>query len=97
MSLVMEIITIEDFETALKTNGYTSLGCYPLYFVTNDGGLLSFKSAVKNAERIKEAIKDDDDFGWRVCGCDVNWESLLFCDDSGEQIESAYDPLPQGE
>lgn len=91
----MEIITIEDFEKALSTNGFTDLGCYPLYFVTNDGGLLSFKSAKENAELIKEAIKDDDNFGWRVCGCDVNWESLLFCDHSGEQIESAYDPIPE--
>lgn len=95
MSLVMEINTIENFETALQTNGFTSLGCYPLYFITNDGGILSFETCVKEADRIKEAIKDDDDFGWRVCACDVNWESLLFCDHSGKQIESAYEPIEE--
>ena len=95
MYLVMNIQTIEDFENALKTNGFTSLGCYPLYFITNDGGILSFETCVEEADRIREAIKDNDDFGWRVCGCDVNWESVLFCDHSGEQIESAYDPIEE--
>jgi hypothetical protein len=89
----MEIKTTENFETALKTNGFTDLGCYPLYFMTSDGGLLSFKSAVQNAELIKDAIKDNDNSGWRVCACDVNWESILYCDHSGKQIESAYEPI----
>ena len=95
MIYVMNINTIEDFETALKTNGFTDLGCYPLYFITNDGGVLSFESCVKHADLVKDAIKDNDAFGWRVCAYDVNWESLLFCDHSGKQIESAYDPIEE--
>ena len=95
MTFTMLIKTVQDFETALKTNGFTDLGCYPLYFITNDGGVLSFKSAKDNAKLIKSAIEDNDDFGWRVCGCDVNWESVIFCDHSGEQIESAYDPIKE--
>lgn len=91
----MEINTIAELEKAISDGPYTQLGMYPKYFITNDGGILSFETVVKEAERIKEAIKDDDDFGWRVCGCDVNWESLLFCDHSGKQIESAYDPIEE--
>jgi hypothetical protein len=29
--------------------------------------------------------------GWRVVACDTNWEDAsLYCDHSGERIESAY-------
>jgi hypothetical protein len=29
--------------------------------------------------------------GWRVVACDTNWEDgELYCDHSGERIESAY-------
>lgn len=93
MCFVMEIKTTEELEKAIADGPYTQLGCYPKYFITNDGGILSFKSVVENLEIIKEAIKDNDRFGWRVCACDVNWESVLFCDHSGDQIESAYEPI----
>lgn len=96
MSLVMEIQTIADLEKAISDGPYTQLGMYPKYFITTDGGILSFKSVVDNVELIKDAIKDKDETGgWRVCACDVNWESLLFCDHSGKQIESAYDPIEE--
>ena len=97
MRLVMEIKTIEELDKAISDGPFTQLGMYPKYFITNDGGVLSFKSVVDNIELIKDAIKDNDRFGWRVCGCDVNWESLLFCDHSGQQIESAYEPIEEND
>lgn len=93
MRLVMEIKTIAELEKAIADGPYTQLGMYPKYFITECGGVLSFETVVDNVERIKEAITDRHYSGWLVCGCDVNWESLLFCDHSGEQIESAYEPI----
>lgn len=97
MRLVMEIHTIADLEKAISDGKYTQLGMYPKYFVTKDGGVLSFESVFHNIELVKDAIKDKDNSGWLVCGCDVNWESVLYCDHSGKQIESAYDPIEETE
>lgn len=98
MGLVMEIKTIEELEKAISDGPFTQLGMYPKYFITNDGGILSFKSVVDNVELIKDSINDKSDVGgWRVCACDVNWESVLFCDHSGKQIESAYEPIEEND
>lgn len=88
----MNIKTVEDFNEALATGPYAWPGGYPLYFFTSDSAALSFKAAQANAELIREAIADNDTrCGWHVCGMDVNWEDAqLYCDDTGERIESAY-------
>lgn len=87
----MDIRTVADFETALASGPYTSVGSYPVYFVTAGNTALSFKNAKKHAGQIKRAIKDRREDGWRVTGVDVNWEDPAFYDDeSGERIESAY-------
>jgi hypothetical protein len=80
------------FNKALADGAYAWPGGYPLYFVTADGGALSFESAQENAAQIRDAIIEDDKRGgWRVIGVEVNWEDgELYCDHSGERIESAY-------
>jgi hypothetical protein len=98
MRLVMEIKTIEELDKAISDGPYTQLGLYPKFFITTDGGVLSFDSVKKHIELIREAISDKADVGgWRVCGCDVNWESVLYCDHSGKQIESAYEPIEEND
>lgn len=89
MFYVMKINTIKDFEKCLASLGYTEDGGYPIYFITADGGCLSFTSAVENAERIKDEIENGDFLGWRVIASDVNWGYDLYCDHSGEKIKSA--------
>lgn len=89
MFYVMKINTIKDFENCLTSLGYTEDGGYPIYFITADGGCLSFNSAVENAERIKDEIENGDFLGWRVIASDVNWGYDLYCDHSGEKIKSA--------
>jgi len=87
----MDIRTVADFEAALANGPYTSLGSYPVYFVTANNTALSFKNAKRNAGKIKRAIEKQRDDGWRVTGIDVNWEDPEFYDDeNGERIESAY-------
>lgn len=89
-----EQYSVQRFNHDLEGGAYTELGRYPKYFITSDGGTLSFESAKKNAELIRDAIRDTADVGgWGVIVCDVNWESFLYCDHSGEQIESAYPPI----
>ena len=59
---------------------YTSIGCYPIFYVDPDTSCLCADCA-----RRGEAAGDPID------GSDVNWEDPdLFCDDCGERIESAY-------
>jgi hypothetical protein len=87
----MKINTPSDFGRAIKSGPYAWPGGYPIFFVTSDGAALSFDSAKENAKQICQAIRDRDRGGWRVIGADINWEDAnLFCDHSGEPIESAY-------
>jgi hypothetical protein len=88
----MEIKYVWDFNKALADGAHVWPGGYPLYFVTADGGALSFASAQENAAQIRDAIiQNDTHGGWCVIGVEVNWEDgELYCDHSGERIESAY-------
>ena len=79
------------FKATLRAGRFTSLGCYPLFFITDDGAALSFESARENAREIIDSIKNGLRDGWRVVAVDINYEdSALYCDHSGERIESAY-------
>lgn len=85
-------MTVKEFREALKAGQYTSVGSYPLFFITADGGALHHKCAKKYEPEIVEAIEDEDRRGgWRVIAQDVNWEdSDLRCDQCNKRIESAY-------
>lgn len=87
--------SISDFRRDTRNGPYAWPGGYPIYFITSDGGALSFASAKQERRNILESIRDGENGwpadGWRVVGCDINWEDgALFCDHSGERIESAY-------
>jgi hypothetical protein len=87
----MHITTPSEFARALRAGPYTSLGCYPVYFVCSDGEALSFEAAKENAALICQAIRDGSRCGWRVIDVDINYEdTALFCAHNGKQIESAY-------
>lgn len=84
-------MTVAEFRAALKEGRYTSVGSYPKFFLTSDGGVLSFKTAKEEQEEIEDAIRSKSRNGWRVVAVDVNWEDPeLYDDHSGERIESAY-------
>jgi len=61
-----------------KARRYTFVGCYPLFYYTESGDVLS-----------PQAI---DEHGWdEVIGADINFENPdLYCDETGDRIESAY-------
>jgi hypothetical protein len=69
-------------------NRYTSVGCYPLFAIMNDGGCLCHSCVKEESENILESTERD---GWRIEAIEVNWESLIMCDHCSKQIEAAYD------
>lgn len=75
-----------------KPARYTSVGCYPIFGVTADGGCLCPKCIEENFERCNggdPSCPDDDQ--WRIVASDCNWEDpSLYCDNCNERIESAY-------
>jgi hypothetical protein len=85
------INTTGQLKATLRAGDHASVGGYPLYFRTADGGVLSFQTARNNLRQVLSAIKHQDDFQWRVIWCDTNWEDTqLYDDHTGEPIPSAY-------
>jgi hypothetical protein len=85
------IKTVADVKAALRYGPYAWPGGYPLYFLTDDGEALSFAAVRDEFRQIAQVIQDHDNSGWRVVGCDINYEDQdLYCAHSGAQIEAAY-------
>jgi hypothetical protein len=89
--------TVRDLVQSVREGAYTSIGCYPKYYVTADGGTLSPKAVRDNFMQVARATRDASnglawaDRQWAVIGCGINWEDpALLCDDTGERIPSAY-------
>ena len=66
---------------------YTSVGSYPVFYLTANDSVLSADAVRENFADCCD--KEQPDFF--VTMMEVNWEDAsLFCDHSGERIESAY-------
>lgn len=85
-----DINTIAELKATLRAGQYAWPGGYPVFFITSDGATLSFDSVKEELHQIIWSIENQVSDGWRVVACDINYEFTLFCDHSGEQIESAY-------
>jgi hypothetical protein len=87
----MKKYTNQDLKNQLRSGPFAWPGGYPLYFITDDGAALSFNAVRENLRSVIWSIRHGVNDGWRVVGCDVNWEDpKLFCDHTGNRIESAY-------
>ena len=87
----MNIKSVRDLMTAVRYGRFTSVGCYPLFFLTSDGGTLDPRTVREEIWTIARAVRDDVNDGWRVVAVDVNWENPdMYDDHTGERIESAY-------
>ena len=84
------IDTVSKLKATLRNGPYAWPGGYPMFFVTSDGACLSFDSVKDNLESIMRSVRDGCSDGWNVVACDVNWETDMLCEHSGESIESAY-------
>ena len=72
----------------LASQGYTTLGHYPLFAITSDGGALCRHCCQIEREAIATTTGSD---GWCVVALEINYENAdLFCDHCGKQIEATY-------
>lgn len=79
------------FKSTLRAGAYTWPGCYPLYFICEDGGPLCFDCARKESRIIISSLRNNLRDGWSVSACDVNYDdSDLICSHCNGFIESAY-------
>ena len=89
-------LTVREFIRSLREGPFTSVGSYPVFWLTADGETLSHEACMANCLQIARAIKTGPGCGsdveqWRVVAYDANWEDpAMFCDDTGKRIESAY-------
>lgn len=87
----MLIKTVFDFNKSLEIGPYAWPGGYPLYFVTADCGVLSWQAAIDEQALIRDAIIEGYDPQWQVVALEINYEDNdLYCDHTGNKIESAY-------
>lgn len=80
-----------------KFDAFTSLGCYPLFYMTADDGVLCPDCA--NRENGSKAAFYHRDKQWRLTHVDIYWEGApMFCEHCNGEIESAYgDPEAESE
>jgi hypothetical protein len=82
---------VKRLKACLRAGQFSNIGGYQLYFVTVDGGALSFNSVLANLREVMSAIKDNNDPQWQVEYLTTNDEnSELYCDHSGKKIPSNY-------
>jgi len=73
--------------TVKAVTRYVWPGGYPIFYVTKDGGVLSPEAVEENLDQCCDA----DDPSWFVVAHEVNWEDThLYCEHTGDRIESAY-------
>lgn len=83
--------TVHQLMCDLRSGKFTSVGCYPTFFITTDGAALSHEAVRANLWQVARSTRDGVRDGWAVAGFDANWEDPeLYCDHTGERIESAY-------
>jgi hypothetical protein len=86
-----EIKTVAQLKATLRSGQFAWPGGYQLYFVASDGCALSFEGVKQSLTDCYSAIKHRLGNGWRIVGCDVNYEDEeLYCAHTGKVIPSAY-------
>lgn len=85
-----EIRGTKDLRASIREGSHTSIGGYPIAFVTSDGGTLSHSAVVDNYRIISESVRSGSNSGWRIThlmNC-ADCDEPVFCDHSGELIHS---------
>ena len=84
-------MTTRQVKEALRAGRFSSLGGYPLYFVTSDGAALCHGCARSEWRNVCDSIRTHANDGWRITGHQPTYEDAsLYCDHCSERIESAY-------
>lgn len=85
-----DIDSLHKVKATLRAGNSTDLGGYPLFFITQDGAALSFEAVRENFEQVVWDYLHDASTGWRIVGCEVNYEDDITCNHNGLKIPSAY-------
>jgi hypothetical protein len=81
------IDTTIQLRATLRAGGYAWPGGYQLFFMTADGGALSFAAVLENYAQVSDAVRHNDrNSGWRVLGVCIDEEGDVFCDHTGLPI-----------
>lgn len=88
-------MTPKELIASLREGPFTSTGSYPKFWFSRDS-VFSYAAIMAHALEACRAARSNDYSEWRILGCDVNWENpALFCDETGDRIESAYADEPE--
>lgn len=90
-----EPLNRSELARSLREGSFTSLGCYPKFYLTAGGEVLSHEAVMSEARRYLRAASgrfdDASEARTHVLFVDVNWEDPeLYCAETGERIPSAY-------
>jgi len=85
------IETGKQLRATLRAGEFAWPGGYPVYLFCDDGQPLCFGCAKDNIHQVTHSVRHGLNDGWRIIGCDVNWEDPdMHCDHCEKHIESAY-------
>ena len=78
---------------------YAWPGGYQLYLLMSDGEALCMKCARSEFRALLEAMRDNDNSGWRPEAVDIYWEGPpMNCAHCGREMVSEYgDPAEEGD
>jgi hypothetical protein len=84
-----QIDSINKLKSSLRAGEYTSVGCYRLFFYTDDGSVLSFDSVLDNLQEIFYSMRNDMKDGWSIVGMGSVEEidEDVYCDHSGDLLK----------
>jgi hypothetical protein len=84
-----DIGTVADLKACLRSGEYAWPGGYACFFITADGGVLSFDSVREEFSQVVGAIREGNlRGGWRVVGlgCTADEDETPVCDHTGKVI-----------
>lgn len=80
----------KQLRATLRADRFAWPGGYPLYLICDDSAPVCFDCVRSNLYEVTHSIRNGISDGWRVVGCDVNWEDPMTCAHCESHIESAY-------
>jgi hypothetical protein len=88
---VETINTSHDLRATLRAGKYTSLGSYPVFYITGDGESMCHDCVHFHYRDVSRAVREHSRNGWRVDACVVNWEETdMQCAHCNQLIPAAY-------
>ena len=91
MGSVMNTYTVRDLIRDVRGGSYSSVGCYPLFFLTSDGETMCPPCVKANLWQVGRETRDKSRSDWAIVGHGANWEDPdMFCCHCNKRIESAY-------